>query len=436
MNLLIKNSLKSLRLRWRLRFLPAALFLFLLSGCGAKPQTLPKTESADAHTPPDTTEASTNVSDDTDNFLLDETQSFFIDLKQLGEIRFCSLIPKDPTGSGRDAFFRIEKDGNTIQTLDDSHTAATMFFSRIEAVSFPDYNSDGYDDIIIINSYDILGGPDSGTGASFVKYYKAAENGVFSYDQTLSESASQALTEFTISAAREYAKKFASSALSAPFASDDSILRRQKYREALNELMENLIFPNGMPADDSFLDETDFSYGDFAVCDIDSDGAEELLISWSDATMAGMIFYIFQYDKETDSFREEFGAFPGVTFYENGYITADISHNQGMAGDFWPYSIFQYDKDSDSYLAVAFIDAWDKNLFPTDYDGAVFPDEADTSNSGFVYYIYRNSAAWDGAQPAPSDVTEYNRLLEETYGDCDTIRIDYLEITKENINQI
>lgn len=107
-----------------------------------------------------------------------------------------------------------------------------------------------------------------------------------------------------------------------------------------------------------------------------------------------------------------------------------------MAGDFWPYSIFQYDKDSDSYLAVAFIDAWDKNLFPTDYDGAVFPDEADTSNSGFVYYIYRNSAAWDGAQPAPSDVTEYNRLLEETYGDCDTIRIDYLEITKENINQI
>ncbi len=419
-----------------MRLLPSALTVFLLSGCGVRPQTQPETGNTAAQTQPHTFEADTGLSADAENYLTDETQSFHVDHNPLGKIRFCSLVPEDPTASGKDAVFRIEKDGEALQILDDSSTAATMFFSKVEAVSFPDYNNDGYDDIIIINSYDILGGPDTGTGVSLVKYYKSSKSGAFSYDRTLSETASKTLTEFTISTAREYAEKFSTSAPGDANASTDFVLCRQQYQKALNELIENHVFPNGMPADDTFLDESDFTCGDYAVCDIDADGAEELLISYTDAAMAGMVFYIFQYDTATGSFREEFGAFPGVTFYENGYITAEISHNQGMAGDFWPYSIFQYDAATDSYLHVAYIDAWDKNLFPTDYDGAAFPDEADTSNSGFVYYIYRNDAPSDGTQPAPSDVTEYNRLLDETYGNSDTLQIDYLEITKENIKQI
>lgn len=454
MNLLQKNKPKSFRFSRLLRYLPAALTVFMLSGCSAQTpsgsedsaqQSSGSEDSAEQtsgskdntqQTPSGSAQSDTGTSADTKNFAADESQSFTVDLAPLGEIEFCTLAPKDPIGSGRDALFQIKKDGSAIQTLDDSYTAATMFFSKVEAVSFTDYNGDGYDDIIIVSSYDISGGPDTGTGTSAVKFYKASENGTFIFDQALSENANNSLTDFTISAAKEYAQKFVPSALPDPIVSDSATLCRRKYREALHELMENLVFPNGEPADDTFLSEPDFSYGEFAVCDIDSDGAEELLIYYSDATMVGMIFYIFEYDTDTDSFHEEFAAFPAVVFYENGYIKAEISHNQGLAGNFWPYSILKYDSNTDTYLSVAYIDAWDEKTFPTDFNGNAFPAEADTSNSGFVYYIYRDGVVSDKTQPAPADVTEYNRLLDETYGNCDEVQIDYRKITEENINQI
>ncbi len=146
----------------------------------------------------------------------------------------------------------------------------------------------------------------------------------------------------------------------------DAALLRQKYAESLRDLIRLHEFPNGVPADTSFVEGDDFSGNQFAVCDIDQDGTEELLISYQDASMAGMVLYVFQYDAGTDAFTTELAEFPSVRFYSNGYVAADSSHNQGKGGKFWPYTIYRYDQDTDVYERVAYIDAGRKKCFPTD----------------------------------------------------------------------
>ena len=49
--------------------------------------------------------------------------------------------------------FRLEKDGQVIDTLEGvygDNIRSNEIFNQVEAVSFPDYNSDGYSDIISI----------------------------------------------------------------------------------------------------------------------------------------------------------------------------------------------------------------------------------------------------------------------------------------------
>ena len=55
---------------------------------------------------------------------------------------------------------------------------------------------------------------------------------------------------------------------------------RQKYAESLRDLIRLHEFPNGVPVDTSYVEDDDFSGNQFAVCDIDQDGTEELLISY------------------------------------------------------------------------------------------------------------------------------------------------------------
>lgn len=145
--------------------------------------------------------------------------------------------------------------------------------------------------------------------------------------------------------------------------------------------------------------------------------------------MAGMVLYVFQYDAGTDAFTTELAEFPSVRFYSNGYVAADSSHNQGKGGKFWPYTIYRYDQDTDVYERVAYIDAWEKEMLP---DG--FPEEADVSGSGYVYYISTEDGS--GQAVEPQDVSVYEALVADTYGGAEEINVEYDAITWENIEGI
>lgn len=124
---------------------------------------------------------------------------------------------------------------------------------------------------------------------------------------------------------------------------------------------------------------------DFAICDVDGDGKEELLVRISDTYMAGMITVIYGFDEENGSLYGELSAFPALTFYP-GLVKASVSHNHGKAGDvLWPYYVYRYDPATDTYAETAYADAWSKAFSETD-----FPEEADTDHVGAVFLITEN----------------------------------------------
>ncbi len=126
---------------------------------------------------------------------------------------------------------------------------------------------------------------------------------------------------------------------------------KSAYRSVLEDIYYNQQFPNGLELD---YDGTDLSRNQFGVCDVDSDGREELVISYVTASEAGHAFLVYDFVEALGAVREEFVEFPAVTFYDNGIVRADWSHNPSAAEDseFWPFTLYVYDEDEDSYAEI------------------------------------------------------------------------------------
>ena len=119
-----------------------------------------------------------------------------------------------------------------------------------------------------------------------------------------------------------------------------------------------------------------------------------------------------------------FQEFPALTFYDNGKIRADWSHNQGYAGNFWPFTLYEYNEIRDAYVAVAAIDAWDQSIFPDSY-----PDDVDVSGTGFVYYIIVDGTGSNN----PLDASVYNEWRDTNIGDAAPLQLDFQTLNPENI---
>lgn len=206
----------------------------------------------------------------------------------------------------------------------------------------------------------------------------------------------------------------------------DSVGRsaREIYREALDNLHDHNMLPGGDEADTSL---GDIETNQFAIFDVDGDGREELIIRISlSASVAGMVELVYGINEQGELFAE-LTAFPSLTYYTDGHVTTDISHNQGYAGEFWPYTLLQYDKDTDAWEQVAFVDAMDKSLMEEMGAADLYPEDADTSGSGFVYYI---------GSDEPVDVTEYQAWYDAWHSKTEPIDVPYRALTMENIELV
>lgn len=211
--------------------------------------------------------------------------------------------------------------------------------------------------------------------------------------------------------------------------------RKAAYHSVLENLYLNHVFPDGKEYgfEDTFYD---ISENQFAVYDIDQDGKEELIIQYTTTIMAGMINIIYDFDQKSGTVREEFSEFPSLTFYNNGIIQADWSHNHGMAAsleEFWPYTLYQYDKETDTYRTVGMVDAWDKSYHEKDSSGNSFPEEMDIDGDGILYYIML-----DGTYEfhTPFDLEEYNQWRNSYVNGAEKIDIPFVNLTKENIDSV
>lgn len=68
--------------------------------------------------------------------------------------------------------------------------------------------------------------------------------------------------------------------------------------------------------------------------DIDGDGEEELIIRYVLGPVGGMREVIYGF-YGGDFLMEELLEFPPLVYYDNGFIRADASHNQGNDTDGW-----------------------------------------------------------------------------------------------------
>ena len=202
------------------------------------------------------------------------------------------------------------------------------------------------------------------------------------------------------------------------------------YQTVLHKAMQYHEFPE---ARDLGFDGSDMAQNKFAILDIDGDGNAELVLSYTTTYNAGMAVMIYDYDSTTGMVREQFCQYPSVTYYDNGIIMAKASHNHGMGGDFWPYTLYRYNPETDIYDQIASVDAWDKSFSQQDSQGNIFPDSIDQDGDGLVYYILPYAQSED---VQPVDNTQYDEWCQSYIGDAGVVQIPYQKLTEQNISAL
>ena len=127
---------------------------------------------------------------------------------------------------------------------------------------------------------------------------------------------------------------------------------RSAYHSVLLDVYFNHLFPNDRVY--GFLEGADVSENEFAICDVDQDGAAELLISYTTTDEAGKAALIYDFEDALGMVREEFFAYPALTFYDNGYVALKEGRSQEAEEDssVQDSMFYRYDAESDTYISI------------------------------------------------------------------------------------
>ncbi len=207
------------------------------------------------------------------------------------------------------------------------------------------------------------------------------------------------------------------------------------YAKVLRELLYGGTLPDGSAIDSAW--DGGLSKDQFAICDVDFDGEDELVLLHTASCTAGMAGYVLDFDPtytgDGDPVSIQMSEFPALTFYENGAVKAEWSYNQTW-GELWPYTLYAYEPVSDSYYQIASVYAADKEVLEQVGRGEEYPDEVDKSGTGRVYYVSFPNGS--GAEPAGErvwDSEEYFSWLDSVLGRAQALDLPYWDLTEENI---
>lgn len=136
-------------------------------------------------------------------------QTFEINVAEFGDVTFAAYEPDyDKNPQADVTFMLLSQKGEVLQTLsgvcENNIRAAAEYCDGVEAVSFPDYNGDGYTDAITITDYSYVQGPDVGTGFAEVRVYSGNEYGYFYYEDDLSDIINTQVADPTIQEVRDF----------------------------------------------------------------------------------------------------------------------------------------------------------------------------------------------------------------------------------------
>lgn len=204
---------------------------------------------------------------------------------------------------------------------------------------------------------------------------------------------------------------------------------RNKYADVLSAICDGGKYPE----EESYTwNENLMGYHEantYTICDINKDGVEELIINFTDGSMAEMMTMIYSYDLENDTLVHLLTEFPGIRYYDNNMIKADDSHNHGLGNIIWPYTLYQYNEEQKAYEIIGVVDSWNKELHPQDYDGTLFPEDEDTDKDGNVFLVPDVNG---GQYSTVLDNEEFKKWEKERWGSGNQILLDADVICHDN----
>ena len=211
----------------------------------------------------------------------------------------------------------------------------------------------------------------------------------------------------------------------------------EAYEYAVLDVLKYYVLPDGTELE--YQGPTDWiavkleHTEDYAVFDIDGDGRDELIISFSCAPSAYHRAYIFEYYTDTHEWHYEGEFTPGSDIYDNGVIIS-YAHHANPRSTIMHYRVLRYDADSDTFENAGYVDSWGRDIeIEISGDIGDYPEEYDTDNAGVVYLL----RGFDGTDEIRYySQSSYEEFLEELYGDSETISIPYNDMVLENLDNI
>ena len=197
------------------------------------------------------------------------------------------------------------------------------------------------------------------------------------------------------------------------------------YQETLKCLLEEHIELDGY----KYEDEEWESLGqiEFAVCDVDVDGEQELIIRHADTYMAGQYTAVYRYDAERGELVSEGGGTASCRFYSNGTMQDDLSHNQGYSRHFWPFIVYEYDSGTKGYEKINLVDAWELEYMKEAGLEEEYPAEADKEGAGFVYYFWEDKT---------TKMSQTDAWYDGIFGGAKEIEVNYQPLTAANVGPL
>lgn len=173
----------------------------------------------------------------------------------------------------------------------------------------------------------------------------------------------------------------------------------------------------------------------FAVCDVDGDGTDELLIGDATASAGGNGLFVYDYNAP-GGFHLALRAQGAVTFYSNGTLTENWSHNEAGSGTIWPYYLCRYNAGLDRYQYASWAMAWEKqNRIGGPFEGRMaFPDDLDLDGDGVLYYVSDVGAHTDVSHLI--DKAAYDAWVKGWRGGAQEIVPAWQDFTLRNIEAL
>ena len=207
---------------------------------------------------------------------------------------------------------------------------------------------------------------------------------------------------------------------------------RDAYAAVLTNLVRDRLSPRGgtLSVDLSYRDDKDPPLNSFALSDVDGDGQDELILLLIGEAYVDFWGYVLSYNPAAGAVKIALSEFPNLTFYDTGAAAAGWSHNHTRGGRFSPYTLYVYDNATDTYRNVGSVEAWDRRFSDNHPDGLPFPEELDTSGTGFLYYI---TDAQTSERIGPVDASAYEAWRDQ-YLDVDgALPLTWHALSEENI---